>query len=74
MVTLGLVVLLVATMLTIGTALTAEGFTAYHARGDLALGVSLQGALAVLGLLAVPTWSLAAGQPSGAAGRRRSRE
>ncbi|GAA2378945.1 hypothetical protein GCM10010404_39090 [Nonomuraea africana] len=116
LVTLGLVLLLVATMLTIGTALTVEGFTAllrrpralmaaiavnvvvvpavavalvnglaldgpvaygivlaaaapgggtgtllaYHARGDLALGVSLQGALAVLGLLAVPAWSLAA--------------
>ncbi|MEU8109481.1 hypothetical protein AB0C18_37830 [Nonomuraea muscovyensis] len=115
-VTAGLVMLLVATMLTIGTALTVEGFTtllrrphtlaaatavnvavvpaaavalvhglaldgpvaygivlaaaapgggtgtllAYHARGDLALGVSLQGALAVLGLLAVPAWSLAA--------------
>ncbi|MGW3365019.1 hypothetical protein ACWDOR_18960 [Streptosporangium canum] len=115
-VTLGLVLLLVATMLTLGTALTAEGFTvllrrpralvaaaavnvvvvpavavalvngleldgplaygivlaaaapgggtgtllAYHARGDLPLGVSLQGALALLGLLAVPAWSLAA--------------
>ncbi|MFD8531664.1 hypothetical protein ACFV0L_30020 [Streptosporangium canum] len=115
-VTLGLVLLLVSTMLTLGTALTAEGFAvllrrpralvaaaavnvvvvpavavalvnglgldgplaygivlaaaapgggtgtllAYHARGDLPLGVSLQGALALLGLLAVPAWSLAA--------------
>lgn len=31
----------------------------YHARGDLELGVSLQGVLAVLGLVAVPAWSLA---------------
>ncbi|MEV0819957.1 hypothetical protein [Nonomuraea rubra] len=116
LVTLGLLLLLVATMLTIGTALTGQGLTAllrrpralvaatavnivvvpaaavalvhglaldgpvaygivlaaaapgggtgalltYHARGDLALGVSLQSVLAVLGLLAVPAWSLAA--------------
>lgn len=33
---------------------------AYHARGDPAPGVSPQGALAVLGLLAVPAWSLPA--------------
>ncbi|WP_336209560.1 hypothetical protein [Nonomuraea sp. LPB2021202275-12-8] len=121
-VTAGLVVLLVATMLTIGTTLTVEGFTAllrrpralvaatavnvvvvpalavalvhglaldgpvaygivlaaagggtgtllaYHARGDLALGVSLQAALAVLGLLAVPAWSLAAPDAGAAIG------
>ncbi|GGL50097.1 hypothetical protein GCM10014719_59160 [Planomonospora parontospora subsp. antibiotica] len=112
-VTGGLVVLLAATMLTIGTGLTREAFTrlvrrpgalaaalivnvvvipavallivtvlglqgpigygivlaaaapgggtgallAAHARGDLALAVGLQGALAVLGLAAVPAWS-----------------
>lgn len=116
LITLALVVLLLATMLTVGTSLTLSGFAAllrrplaltaavlvnvvavpaiavllvgllrldgaiaygvilaaaapsggtgvlltYHARGDLALGVSLQGALPVLGLLAVPAWSLAA--------------
>ncbi|MFB4269160.1 hypothetical protein [Nonomuraea sp. GTA35] len=116
LITLALVVLLLATMLTVGTSLTLAGFAAllrralaltaavlvnvvavpaiavllvrllrldgaiaygvvlaaaapgggtgalltYHARGDLALGVSLQGTLAVLGLLAVPAWSLAA--------------
>lgn len=116
LITLALVVLLLATMLTVGTSLTPPGLAAllrrplaltaavlvnvvavpaiavllvrllsldgaiaygvilaaaapgggtgalltYHARGDLALGVSLQGTLAVLGLLAVPAWSLAA--------------
>jgi BASS family bile acid:Na+ symporter len=126
LVTLALIVLLLATMLTVGTSLTMAGFTAllrrplvltaavvanvvvvpafavllvrllqldgaiayglmlaaaapgggtgalltYHARGDLVLGVSLQGALAVLGLIAVPVWSLAApyeGAPVGGA-------
>ncbi|MFG1697225.1 hypothetical protein [Nonomuraea sp. NPDC049309] len=116
MITLALVALLVATMLTAGTSLTVAGVAAllrrplalvvatavvvvavpalavllvrllelegpiaygvilaaaapgggtgvlltYHAKGDLALGVSLQGALGVLGLAAVPAWSLAA--------------
>ncbi|MFB4294654.1 hypothetical protein ACBI99_43960 [Nonomuraea sp. ATR24] len=116
LITLALVVLLLATMLTVGTSLTPAGFAAllrrplalaaavlvnvvvvpaiavllvgllsldgaiaygvilaaaapgggtgalltYHARGDLALGVSLQGALAAAGLLSVPAWSLAA--------------
>ncbi|WP_197287272.1 bile acid:sodium symporter family protein [Planomonospora sphaerica] len=121
-VTIGLVVLLTATMLTIGTALTRQGLAAllrrpralvaaavvnvvvvpalalalvavlgldgpiayglvlaaaapgggtgallaYHARGDLALAVSLQGMLAVLGLLAVPAWSALAPYDGGA--------
>ncbi|WP_440106722.1 hypothetical protein [Streptosporangium sp. H16] len=123
-VTIALVVLLVATMLTVGTGLTGSAFTGllrrplalalaltvnvivipaaaviltawlrldgpiayglilaaaapgggtgalltYHARGDLALGVSLQGALAVLGLVAVPAWSLAAPYDGAATG------
>jgi BASS family bile acid:Na+ symporter len=36
---------------------------AHHARGDLALSVSLQGALAVAGLVSVPTWTFLAGTP-----------
>lgn len=121
-VTIALIVLLLATMLTVGTELTISGFVAllrrplalivavlvntvlvpavavlltavlrldapvalglilaaaapgggtgtlltYHARGDLALGVGLQGVLAVLGLVSVPAWTLLASPYGGA--------